>query len=229
MEKESEVSQPSTVNLDSSLENFANVRKQNINNPFISYLNINSLRGNKVHLLRDMLINTGFDVICIDETKLTCDFPDSQFYIEGYQHPPYRRDRNDRLCTRGGGKIVYVKSGMITKRLKSFETRTAETICLELNMGGRKWFIVYAYRPESINRELFFDEITSCLDKATKKYDFIILIGDLNVDMDTLKTDIKGLLHDICDSFDLTNLINTKTCTKRKYDDGSSLDVILRR
>ena len=151
--------------------------------------------------------------------------PDSQFYITGYQHPPYRRDRDCNLNTRGGGKLVYVKNGMITKRLKSFETPNAETICMELNISGRKWFIVFAYRPESINRDLFFDEVNICLGKAITKYDFVILAGDINVDMDLPKTDIKGFLKDLCDSFDLTNLINTKTCTKQ--NNGSSLDVFL--
>ena len=88
--------------------------------------------------------------------------------------------------------MVYVKSGMTTKRLKRFVTHNAETICLELNISGRKWFIVYAYRSESINRELFFEEVTICLGKAITKYDFVILAGDLNVDMDIPKTDTKG-------------------------------------
>ena len=80
-------SSKNTKNLDSSLDKLFNLRKVHINNPFIAYLNINSLRGNKTHILRDLLIDTALDVICIDETKLTCDFPDSQFYVEGYQHP----------------------------------------------------------------------------------------------------------------------------------------------
>ena len=176
-------------------------------------------------MLTDVLNFIPIDIICIDETKLTCDFPDSLFNIEGYQFPPYRRDRNDKLTCRGGGKIVFVKTGLITKRLKSFETINAETICIELNISGRKWFIVFAYRPESINRELFFEEITTCLNKATKNYDYIILAGDLNVDMDIPCTDRRGFLNDLCITFDLSNLINKKTCTKKI--EGSSLDVFL--
>ena len=96
---------------------------------------------------------------------------------------------------------------------------------MELNISGRKWFILFAYRPESIDRDLFFEEISICLGKATKKYDYIILAGDLNVDMDIPSTDRKGFLTDLCDTFDLTNLINKKTCTKKS--EGSSLDVLL--
>ena len=212
-------------NFDDSFEKFIQIKTKLSKNPFISYLNINSLRGDKMHLLRDLLVNTAFEVICIDETKLTMDFPDSQFHVFGYQYPPYRRDRNCSLNTRGGGKLVYIKNGMITKRLKSYETPNAETICLELNVSGRRWFIMFAYRPESINRDLFFNEVNICLGKAVTKYDYVILAGDLNVDMDLPKSDTKGLLKDLCESFDLSNLITAKTCTKQ--NEGSSLDVFL--
>ena len=121
--------------------------------------------------------------------------------------------------------MVFVKNGLITKRLYTFETPHAETICLELNISGRKWFILFAYRPESINRDLFFNEIFATLGKATQKYDYIILAGDLNVDMDIPQADKKGFLSDLCDTFSLSNLINTKTCTK-KFE-GSSIDVFL--
>ena len=158
-----------STNFDDSFEKFIQIKTKHFKNPFISYLNINSLRGDKMHLLRDLLVNTAFEVICIDETKLTMDFPDSQFHVFGYQYPPYRRDRNCSLNTRGGGKLVYIKNGMITKRLKSYETPNAETICLELNVSGRIWFIMFAYRPESINRDLFFNEVNICLGKAVTK------------------------------------------------------------
>ena len=36
-------------------------------------------------------------------------FSDSQFLIENYQFPSFRRDRNSKR----GGKIVYVRQGLI--------------------------------------------------------------------------------------------------------------------
>lgn len=102
---------------------------------------------------------------------------------------------------------MYIKDGLITKRLNDLETPTAESICIELTISKRKWFIMYAYRPESINRCLFFEEIKISLGQAINKYDNIILAGDLNVDMDIPSKDVHGYLSDICDTFDLTNLI----------------------
>ena len=50
--------------------------------------------------------------------------PDSQFHIDGHQFPPFRRDRNKH----GGGKIVYVRNGIIAKRIKQFEEDFGGTI-----------------------------------------------------------------------------------------------------
>ena len=84
---------------------------------------------------------------------------------------------------------------------------------------------MFAYRPESINRTLFFEEVNKTLSSAVNKYDYIVLAGDLNIDMDVPKNDVKGCLSDLCDTFILENLINKKTCTMSKS--GSSIDVIL--
>ena len=72
---------------------------------------------------------------------------------------------------------------------------------------SKKWFIMFAYRPESINRNLFFEEITLSLSKALNKYENIILIGDLNIDISIPNNDISNLLGNLCDVFDLSNMI----------------------
>ena len=105
------------------------------------------------------------------------------------------------------------------------ETTQAETICLEVVVNKRKWFIMFAYRPESINRTTFFDEVAITLATAVTQYDNILLAGDLNVDMDIPADDAKGYLSDLCDIYNLENLINVKTCMATS--NGSSLDVLL--
>ena len=77
-------------------------------NPALGYLNTNSLR-NKIVSLRSVFAKARIDILCIDETKSDDSFPDSQFLIENYQLPPFRMDRNSK----GGGKIVYVRRGLI--------------------------------------------------------------------------------------------------------------------
>ena len=59
-------------------------------------------------------------------------------FKETYEFPPYRRDRKSE----GGGKTVYVRQGLITKRLKSFESKNIETICTELTISKNLLFDV---------------------------------------------------------------------------------------
>ena len=209
------------------LESLASLRIKNYKNPCISYLNINSLRGNKFAQLDEILKSIQPDIICIDETKLTPDFLTTQFHIEEYHFPPFRRDRPQPTNAThfGGGKIVYTKGDLISNRINKFETEHAETICIDLTIKEIKWFILFAYRPESIDRKLFFDEITKSLSKATKDYNNIIVIGDLNIDLTSPLTDKFNLLSEFCATFNLKNLVKGKTCNKSK--EGSSIDVIL--
>ena len=103
--------------------------KEHQSNPIIGYLNINSLR-NKINDLRKIGRKTQIHVICIDETKLNESFPDTQFYIKGYQHPAFRKDSNKN----GGGKIVDVKEGLIAKRILEYENINIEKKdCLHRN------------------------------------------------------------------------------------------------
>ena len=90
-------------------------------NPILGYLNINSL-SNKIVSLRDVIAKVPIDILCIDETKLDDSFPDSQFLIEHYQFPPFRRDKNSKV----GGKIVYARQGLISKRLNNFESKPSK-------------------------------------------------------------------------------------------------------
>ena len=64
----------------------------------------------------------------------TRSFPNAQFHIEGYQYPAFRKDCNKN----GGGKIFYVKEGLIAKRTLEYENIDIETICIEITISKRK-------------------------------------------------------------------------------------------
>ena len=103
------------------------VRNSYPNNPIIGYLNINTLQS-KIISLREVIAKAPLDAFCIDETKLGDSFPNSQFMLENFKFPPSPRDRNSK----GGGKLVYIKQGIIAKRLDNLKTKFSETICIEL-------------------------------------------------------------------------------------------------
>ena len=52
--------------------------------------------------------------------------------------------------------MVFMREGLITKRLKNLETKLSETICLELTVSNKKWFTLFAYRPPQENNKRVF-------------------------------------------------------------------------
>ena len=69
------------------------------------------------------------------------------------------------------------------------------------------------YRPpSSSNIDTFFAELTISLSKAVNKFDNLIVMGDFNIDI--TKENFSGFdkLEELCDTFNLTNLIKSETC-----------------
>ena len=84
----------------------------------------------------------------------------------------------------------------------------------------------HVYRsPISTNIKIFFLELSKTLDIATSRYDNLIVMGDLNIDVDDPNAsgmqDLNGLLI----SYDLSIITKGKTCTTWGHE--SSLDIIL--
>ena len=98
--------------------------------------------GSKIDDLWDICSRSTTDVLRIDETKLDSSYPDPQLKTSGYQYPPYRKDRN-----KYGGKIVFLREGLTARGFRDFGRDTTETICLELTISKKIWFIIFSYRP----------------------------------------------------------------------------------
>ena len=142
----------------------------------------------------------------------------AQFEIPGYQYLPYRKDRNKN----GGGNIVFIREGLITKRLKAFQGDISEAICLEVKISKK----VYVYRPTyNDNKGISFSELSKTLSLATRKYENILIIGDLNIDSSNKKKDNGNYLSDLCDIFSFKNLTTDIACVKST--NGTSIDVLL--
>ena len=65
----------------SEMESFRNIRKKYFKNPFMGYLNINSLR-NKIIDLREIAKYLELDYFVISKTKIDESFPSKQFDID---------------------------------------------------------------------------------------------------------------------------------------------------
>lgn len=155
------------------------------------------------------------DVCGFSETKLDSSFPDTQFQILNYNL--YRNDRN---C-RGGGVMVFIRNDIPTRRRKDFESANFESVVLQCTIGKKTWFIVNAYKPPKLASDTFEREFSFCVDKMLEVSDNIVLLGDLNCNM--LKT--PNILTDMCDIFDLKNIVREPTCITKNSE--TLLDVIL--
>ena len=116
-------------------------RRQYLNNPLIGYLNINSVR-NKIADVQIFIQNIPLDYLVLSETKLDESFPNAQFNLDGYELGA-RRDRDKN----GGGLIMFVKRGIICKRISDFELSFSECICSEHIISKSRWFCLSICRP----------------------------------------------------------------------------------
>ena len=163
------------------------------------------------------------NVLAISETKIDASSPNAMFTIDEYYNPAdFRKDRDRN----GGGLLVYIKKGTPCKRLKTYEEANIESICFEITIKSRKWFILAFYRPpNNENLHIFFNYISKCTEKAFCKYENIILLGDINIDTMEKKGSKAQLFNQFCETFDMTNLIKSNTCFTKSSK--SSIDVIL--
>ena len=146
--------------------------------PVIVYLDINNLR-NKSTDLRVIPKYLSLDYFVLSETKLDTSFPNAQFTSDGYKIRT-RRDRNKF----GGGLIEDVRKGLIGKRIAKYESKYGECICPEITFSKKKWVIFSIYRlPNVENLPGFFEEMTISLTKVMPKYENIIIMGDLHIDI----------------------------------------------
>ena len=84
--------------------------------------------------------------------------------------------------------------------------------------------LVFIGHPLTIILELFFDELTSFLSKASESYENFIAMWDFNIDVTN-----KGIefdkLHEFCDLFNSTNLVTSPKCFTKTHE--STIDFIL--
>ncbi|CAG2243357.1 unnamed protein product [Mytilus edulis] len=206
-----------TSDVNTVFSHLRNVRKLHPRNFITAYLNINSIRY-KFDEIKEILTDKIVDLLFIAETKLDVSFNDSLFESEGYKL--YRRDRN----ANGGGILSIISSDIPSSRKINLECETIENISHEVYINDRKWLIMGMYKPPSMTGNTFSESFSKNLDKITVKYDNYIVLGDLNFDM--LISDKCQPLSDICDIFDLDQLVKEPTCFKKDCR-PSLVDVIL--
>ena len=79
--------------------------------------------------------------------------------------------------------MIFIREGLIAKRLNAYEDSTFETICLEVAVS-EKWSITFAYKPPHYSKkDGFLKELNKSLSNITKKYENVLVVGDLHIDI----------------------------------------------
>ena len=114
------------------------IRCKNIGKIIIGHLNVNSLR-NKFDAL-ESIIKVNIDIFVVSVTKLDESFPMGQFKIDGFS-TPFKIDRNKEGG--GGGIIIYIRSDIQCKMLKTQLPKDIEGSFIELKPKEQKMAIVF--------------------------------------------------------------------------------------
>ena len=114
--------------------------------------------------------------------------------------------------------MVYIRQSVPTYCLR-VKSNEVESILFDVQVGQQNISLLCAYKPPSVNNGVFSDEMYTLLDTAISNRSNVICFGDLNSDilypLDNGKEG--GAWLDICDIYDLQNLITEPTrifCTK---------------
>ena len=190
-------------------------RKRYTSNFVFVYNNINSYR-NKHASICDLLCNNTVDFIAIAETKLDQSFPNSQFKVENYEL--YRAD----FTAKSGGLLVHIRDDLPHRRLNSIEINSEgfESICIEITIGSSKTVVTSLYKHPYVKNDYFKKCFTDVIDGLLAKYDDLVFIFDGNLCPTKSST-----IQDLCDMYDLSNLIKEPTCHKGPV--STLLDVLL--
>ena len=161
------------------------------------------------------ILQDKFSILAIAETKLDDTFSKNQFCINKFKSP-YRLDKSKS----SGGLLVYVLSDIVSKQLSEFVLpRDFQAITFEINLKGIKWFVVVVYNPYKHIGKVFLDNLSALIDFYLRKYDNIIIIGDMNLQPN------EAIMKDFLDNNNLHNLIQKPTCLKSSS--GTCIDLIL--
>ena len=130
---------------------------RNLGKIIIGHLNVNTIR-NKINVLKAMTEDNIY-ILVISETKIDKSFPVNQFSIDRY-NLPYRLDRNQD----GGGLLVYFRTGIPCRKLKTNLPQNVKGIFFDMNMRNKKWLIFAGYNPKEEHVSCFLSHVGKSLD-----------------------------------------------------------------
>lgn len=183
---------------------------------------------NKSNEIELMLIDKQIDILCVSEHWITSENIDYICLDNFKVISSFSRSNHIH-----GGSLIFVGNNINATRVGIFNDFSVEceiemcgfSFCLPNNF---KTVVFSVYRPPSGDINVFFRNLTSVLTSIRNKFDYVVVCGDLNVNLldNSLSTKI---LCDIFDSFNLniTSREPTRVFTNNKNQTSSTcLDYI---
>ena len=185
----------------------------------VLHLNIRSLlKPERLDHLKILIHQADPDILVLTETWLKKSTSDSEISLSGFNL--FRQDR----AGKGGGVAIYVKTHFPVTILHAAAIPSSfEIIALKINIGSNDSITVLGvYRPPSADA-LALDKLAQLMAKFSTSE--ILVLGDINLNW---RTQVSDKLKDICNSLNLTQLINEFTRPNKKDISRSTLiDLIL--
>ena len=121
----------------------------------------------------------------------------------------------------GGSLIVYIRRGLITRRINHLESNYIESIVLLVQPGrSSKWTLfLYTYEPPNVTKNLWEPEFNSMLFNGSQRYDNLAIVRIVIYPIRTRN------LRDLMNEYNSTNLI--RESTRVTATSSSLIDVIL--
>ena len=123
------------------------------------------------------------NIFLLSETKTDNQYPDSQFFTEGFKM--YREDRTKN----GGGHLLYVNENIPGKIINSYKFKeNSEIILFEFSVSNKKWLLLGNYKTPSQNDLLFTNELNLVLSFFSPIYENFVLLGNFNMSTENIST-----------------------------------------
>lgn len=172
----------------------------------VLHINVRSLL-NKVDELHLILENYKTDILCISEHWLSSEDL-SNIKIDNFKiMSAFCRDKGEH-----GGVAIFSNNQIELKSVDCSEfciPRHAEFCCVELL--NKKSLIITTYRSSSSgNIQIFLEQIHNLIYSFSKKYRYISILGDLNLDIDG-NTDYAKSFKNILGMYGLKHYIHEPT------------------
>ena len=164
---------------------------------FVHY-NVQSIL-NKLDILEAELFE--FDILAFTETWLNPTVQSDDLVFHTFHKP----ERKDRRSDHFGGLLLYVKSGILTKRRSDLEINGIECILIEVVLNKKSLLFGLFYRPPISSADVYSnieESISLAVDTGTSD---IIITGNFNFNV--LNSQTKKKIDSLCTQFSLQQLL----------------------